>query len=321
MSGRDVTICRSDIVRIRMSDGVPVYMLIHELPSGIVVNWEGITIYQLRTKGHTTDYTITVDKSGISNGRIIFNVTMFITVRNKKGKVIKTSSVVKSIPLYAHTMPIIALISAGYLNSLYQPEGLRPVDLYSMRVRRKEVRPNSMTESHPHISHDENEEQTSFNETDWSNDNDDDDGHYEFNHGGHDGTGETGMNVTNSSEIDGHTSNLQGAMEDANSSNDSDTNALTPPVSGEGKTSVFVSDAYEWYGEPFNSPFDQEIGVIDESGSFIRNSNEIDDPIVNDFINDRYMDQYQQDIDDNDSSDSTDDPYSDWSDSWDPWEV
>lgn len=310
-----------------MDDGVPVFISMDELPHGIVIKWEGTTRYQIYAKGCLSQYMITVDRSGWNNGRIVFKVSKAMILMNKFLRRRAIKLVRYEVPVYFHTLPIVALSSGGYINILMSTQQLTPIDLYSTRVAvRVPARPfkqnmgASASMSEP--KHDKYSDNVLNYETGWQNDSSNNqDGWSDDHSDSPDGPGEWYRDSDVSGLTSPETTSLIDGVDQSGTEDGSDSNASRDHEPAGGETSVFISDAYKWYGEPFNSPFDQEIGVVDGDGNFIRNSNEINDPIVEDYINDKYMDQYQQDVNDYESSDTDDDPYADWSESWDPWEL
>lgn len=316
----------------KFDNGVVLFYAVDELPEGVSLKWGDVTTHQKLVKGTLYLWTISSDTHLCNTGQLRLDVRLII--RSKR----KCKSKNWSIMCYTHILPITSMSTAGYINVLTRSVGTRPFDLYS-RDQQNPVRientasthitptngllpddSNNLGTSQP-ISQGDKEllltdRSISLNEEYDNNSYDDYWGSFSDNDesisgsGGNDKSG----SISYIEQENGSLSHEQDILD-----TDADLHGRTSSYGGT-ETTIWASDAYEYAGEAFNSPIDYEIGVKEEGGRVIV-SNPYDDPIVQEYVDDTYMSQYQDDIDEYDNNSSDDDPYSDWSDSWDAWEL
>lgn len=327
----------SGVLSCKFDNGVVLFYAVDELPDGVTLKWSGTTRYQKLVKGKLYLWIITTDTSLKDRGQIMLDIKLNVQAKKRT----KTST--WSIMCYTHVLPITSMSTAGYINLITRSVGIRPFDLYS-RYQQDPIPVNNtrvaqITLDHGSLSNqnDGSSSPQSITQGDkglaatekYSSghadpvvdeyDNNSYDDYWGFNAiNDEDTSGSAG--ITQSGSISGKEQEDSVSDHEQDTQDMDDRSHVSANSHGRIDTTIWASDAYSYEGESFNSPIDYEIGVKGEDGRLIID-NPYNDPIVQQYVDDKYMEQYQDDVDEYDNNSSDDDPYADWSDSWDAWEL
>lgn len=327
----------SGVLSCKFDNGVVLFYAVDELPDGVMLKWGGTTRYQKLVKGKLYLWIVTTDTSLANRGQIKLIVSHSIQTRKRN------ISSTWEIMCYTHVLPITSLSTAGYINLITRSVGVRPFDLYSRQqqnpIRFNNTEATQITLDHGSLSDHSDDpsipqtttqgdkgvagiEQYSSGHSDHVTDEYDNNSYDDY----------WGFNTINSEDTSGSAGINQSGLISDKEQEDSvldheqdvldtgDQSHVSTDSHGRTDTTIWASDAYLYEGEQFNSPIDYEIGVKGEDGRLVVD-NPYDDPVIQRYLDDKYMEQYQDDVDEYDNNSSDDDPYADWSDSWDAWEL